>query len=253
MCWNLQRPFDTWRRDEVTAQSALSPRGRKELKVDLSRVSLRSNQVGGAILVLSTAIMFTGAGIANFELARNRTGFGDEAEQVVAAIAANPSGWKLANVLILAAIILVPLGLIPVTFGCGGRSRAWALVGLVTFSISAVFGAIRQTVSIYLEPWIAVQGMDLRDPVVEAFSRFGEGLGEWFTILAFAAIAIYGISMTRRTQPRPAGWLFNVGSVLGLILHLIGAGIPAFIFLGTGALGVLSFVDRTFSDSSASD
>ncbi len=129
------------------------------------------------------------------------------------------------------------MGLVPITPGFGGPGRSWAQAGLLVFSISAALGAIRRIVSIYLEPWVAVDGIDLNETTVEAFSRFGEGLGEWFTILAFVSVALYGMAFLRSTESRATGWLFLGGGAVGLTLHLVGAGIPAFIFVETGALG----------------
>jgi len=186
--------------------------------------------------------MFTGAAIAAFTLAQSQAGFGSDPEQFVAAIAANPSAWRLADTLILVAIILVALGLVPITSGFTGPGRFWAQAGLLTFSFSAVLGAVRRIVSISLEPWVAVEGINLSDTAVEAFSRFGEGLGEWFTFLAFAAVSLYGMALLRRTKSNSLGWLFVGGGAVGVILHLIGVGIPAFIFLETGALGVVTLL-----------
>jgi hypothetical protein len=200
--------------------------------------AFNAGQLGGIVLIASTVIMFAGAAVANFTLAQSQTGFGGEPEQLLAAIAANPSAWRLADILILAAIILTVVGLVPITPGFGGSGRSWAQAGLLVFSISAALGAIRRIVSIYLEPWVALDGIDLNDTTVEAFSRFGEGLGEWFTILAFTAVALYGMAFLRSAESRATGWLLVGGGVVGLILHLVGAGIPAFIFLETGALGV---------------
>ena len=208
----------------------------------------RTDQFGGILLIASTIIMFAGAAVANFTLAQSQTGFGGESEQLLEAIAAHPSAWRLADILILAAIILTALGFVPVTSGFRGPGRSWARAGLLTYSISAVLGATRRIVSIYLEPWVAVEGIDLNDITVEAFSRFGEGLGEWFTILAFVAVALYGMAFLRRTETDATGWLFIGGGAVGLTLHLVGAGIPAFIFLETGALGVAILLSGSPSD-----
>ena len=211
--------------------------------------SFNMDQLGGIVLIASTVIMFAGAGVATFTLTQSQTGFGGEPEQLLAAIAANPSAWRLADILILAAIILTAVGLVPITLGFGGPGRSWAQAGFLVFSISAVLGAIRRIVSIYLEPWVAVDGIDLNNTTVKAFSRFGEGLGEWFTILAFTAVALFGMAFLRSTESSATGWLFVGGGVIGLILHLVGAGIPAFIFLETGALGVVMLLHGIPTDA----
>jgi hypothetical protein len=212
--------------------------------------TFRTERVGGIVLIASAALMFAGAAVAGFTLAQSQTSFGAGPEQLLAAIAANPSAWRLADILILVAIILTALGLVPITLGFGEPGRSWARVGLLAFSISAVLGAIRRIVSIYLEPWVAVEGIALNDPTVEAFSRFGEGLGEWFTILAFTAVALYGMALLRRRESSFIGWFFVGGGAVGAILHLVGAGIPAFIFLETGALGVAMLMRERLADSS---
>lgn len=211
--------------------------------------AFNADQFGGILLIASTVIMFAGAAVANFTLAQSQTGFGGEPEQLLAAIAVHPSAWRLADILIQAAIILTALGLVPITPGFGGPGRSWARAGLLTYSISAVLGATRRIVSIYLEPWVAVEGIDLNDITVEAFQRFGEGLGEWFTILAFSAVALYGMAWLRRQEASAIGWLFIGGGAVELVLHLVGAGIPAFIFLETGALGVAILSSGSLSDS----
>jgi hypothetical protein len=150
-------------------------------------------------------------------------------------------------VFILVAILLTTLGLVPTTLRFSGPSRPWAVAALLTFSISAIFGSIRRTINIYLQTWFAVEAIDLTHPTPEAFSRFGRALGEWFTILAFVAIALYGMAMLQRPESTPVGWLFLGGGALGLVVHWVGVGIPAFIFLGTGALGVVTLLGGTLS------
>ena len=206
-----------------------------------------TEQVGGIVVIASAVIMFAGAAVASFTLARSQTGFGAGPEQMVAAIAANPSAWRLGDILILVAILLTAFGLVPITLGFGKAGRAWAWAGLLAYAISAVLGTTRRIVSIFLEPWVAVEGIDLNNMTVEAFSRFGEGLGEWFTILAFTAVALYGMALLRRPESGSVGWLFIGGGAVGVLLHLVGAGIPAFIFLGTGALGAVIFMRERFA------
>jgi hypothetical protein len=209
----------------------------------------KTDQLGGIVLIAFTVIMFAGAAIANLTLAQSQTGFGAEPEQLLAAKAANPSAWRLADILILTAIILTAVGLVPITLGFGGPGRSRAQAGLLVYSISASLGAVRRIISIYLEPWVAVERIDLNDTTVEAFSRFGEGLGEWFTILAFVAVALFGTAFLRSTESRATGWFFVGGGMVRLILHLVGAGIPAFIFLETGALGVAILLPGKHPDS----
>jgi len=208
------------------------------------------NQFGSIILIASAVIMFAGAAVASFTLARSQTGFGAGPKQIVAAIAANPSAWRLSDVLILIAIILTALGFVPITLGFGESGRSWAWAGLLAFSISAVLGATRRIVSIFLEPWVAVEGIDLNNITVEAFLRFGEGLGEWFTILAFTSVALYGMALLRRPESGSLGWLFIGGGAVGMLLHLVDVGIPALIFFETGALGVAILMRKKLSDSS---
>jgi len=211
---------------------------------------LNMERVGGVVLIAAMVVMLVGAAVANFTLARNHTGFGGAPEEILAAVAANPSAWRFADILILVAIILTALGFVPITLGFGKPGCAWAWAALLTYSISAVFGATRRIISIYLETWVAVEGIELNDSTVEAFSRFGKGLGEWFTILAFTTIALYGIALLHRLGTGSLGWLFIGGGAIGVLVHLIGAGIPAFIFFETGALGLAIFMHERPSASS---
>ncbi len=163
----------------------------------------------------------------------------DDVAEVAAAIAGNPSAWAWANGLILSAALITALGLVPITLQFGGRSRPWAFTGLVAFALGAVLEVIDRLIAIGVTAWAAPQ---YPDPVVltvfEAFDRIGDGLGTAFAILAFVAIGLYGNAMRQTQATRALGGAFVVGATLGVVLEVVGVGIPGFVYLGTAALGV---------------
>jgi len=163
----------------------------------------------------------------------------DDVAEVAAAIAGNPNAWMWANALILSAALITTLGLVPIALQFEGTSRPWAFTGLVAFALGAVFEVIDRFIAIGVTTWAAPQ---YPDPVVltvfEAFNRFDDGLGTAFAILAFVAIGLYGNAMRQTEATTQLGWSFVVGATLGLVLEVVGVGIPGFVYLGTGALGV---------------
>jgi hydrogenase/urease accessory protein HupE len=70
--------------------------------------------------------------------------------------------------------------------------------------------------------------------------------------MAFTAVALYGMAWLRRPESSFIGWLFVRGGVVGVILHLVGAAIPAFIFMETGAFGAVILLRERPSVSSPS-
>ena len=163
----------------------------------------------------------------------------DDVAEVAAAIAGNPGAWMWANGLILSAALITALGLVPITLLFEGNSRPWAFTGLVAFALAAVFEVIDRFIAIGVTTWAAPQ---YPDPVVltvhEAFDRFDDGLGTAFAILAFVAIGLYGNAMRQTEATTQLGWAFVVGATLGVVLEVVGVGIPGFVYLGTAALGV---------------
>ena len=185
--------------------------------------------------------MFTGAAIGFLAPSLNEAPpfVTDDVERVAAAIAGNPTAWRWANGLILAAALLTALGLVPISLRFEGRGRPWAWTGLAAFVFAAVFAAIDRIISIEVTTWAAQRYPDATVFTVwEAFERVGGPLGVTFYILAFLALRLYGSAMTQAERTSGLGWAFVAASLLGIALEVVGgAGIPAYVFFGTAALG----------------
>jgi hypothetical protein len=82
------------------------------------------------------------------------------------------------------------------------------------------------------------------DTVVKARTTayLGSGL---FNILAYLALSLYGMAMLQRSTSGGVGWVFLVGGLCGIVLHLVGGTLPAFVYCGTGALGVTAWLQRS--------
>ena len=197
----------------------------------------------GGVLFAAAAIMFTGVTIGFVAPSLNEAPpfVTDDVESVAAAIAGNPTAWIWANTLIGVAAIVTALGLVPLSLRFEGRSRPWAFMGLVSFAIGAVLEVIDRF-DVGLDVWAAEQ---YPDPTViaifEAFERADDGLGSTFYMLAFVAIAFYGVAMTRSDGTPGRGWGFVIAAIVGIFIEVLGAGIPAFVYFGTIALGVAAW------------
>ena len=154
------------------------------------------------------------------------------------AIAGNPTAYAWANGLILAATLITALALVPLSIRFEARGRPCALTALATFCFAAVFEAIDRIISVNVYTWAAQQGLDVTDIALQAFIRLDDGLGDTFHILAFLSLGLYGIAMSKRAVAGGLGWVFVTASVIGIILQLVGAAIPAMVFFGTAAFGV---------------
>ena len=198
----------------------------------------------GALLIAAAAIMITGVAIGFLAPSlRDAPPFvEDDIGKAAAAIAGNPGAWAWANGLILTGAILTALALVPISFRFQGPSRPWAWIALVAYAFGAVLGVIDRLISIHVTTWAAPQYPDQTVFAVwEAFSRFDHGLGLSFYILGFIALGLYGVAMVHVEHLRGLGWTFVVVGVAGILLELLGLGIPAYIFLGTAGLGVASW------------
>ena len=187
----------------------------------------------GAVLIVAAAIFVTGAAIGFLapSLSDAPPFVTDDVGKAAAAIAGNPAAWMWANGLILVAAIVTGLGLVPITLQFEGRSRPWAHTALVAFAFAAVLEAIDRIISIQVTTWAAKQYPDETVFTVwEAFARFDSGLGLWFYILGFIALGLYGIAMVHTRRVIGLGWAFVAAGVTGILLELLGFGIPGYVF-----------------------
>ncbi len=210
-----------------------------------NRQTSSPERIPGALLIVAAGIMIAGAAIGFLapSLSDAPPFVTDDVERVAQAIAGNPTAWRWANGLILVAAVLTALGLVPITFRFEGRGQPWAWMALVAFAFAAVFAAVDRIISIQVTTWAAPQYPDATVFAVwEAFERLGSGLGVTFYILGFLALGLYGIAMAQSEQTKGIAWGFVIASLLGIAVEVgLNAGIPAFVFLGTAALGAATW------------
>ena len=60
-------------------------------------------------------------------------------------------------------------------------------------------------------------------------------------ILGFLALGFFGVAMARTEGASGRGRAFVVLGVVGILLDLVGATIPAMVFFGTAALGIVTW------------
>ena len=216
-------------------------------KVEI-RQSRKTNRVAGAMLIVATAIMFTGAAIGFFAPSLRDAPWADNAHEATTTIAGNPSAYIWANGLIMAAAVLTALALVPLSLGFEGRARPWALTAMVAFAFAAMFEAIDRIIRMQVHTWAVQQQLDLADPIVRPFIRIQSGLDYSYNILGFIALGLYGVAMLVRSGVGGIGWLFLAGGIFGIFLQVSDATIPAMVFFGTGALGVVTLLSDASSD-----
>ena len=204
-----------------------------------SQQMMKGPRIGGLVLIIASAIMFVGAAIPFIAPSLNQAPWTDDPNQLAVAIAGNPTAWRWANGLILAAAIITALGLVPISVSFRGNSRLWAVTALLAFSMAAVFEAVDRMISINIFSWAAESGLDPMNSAVQGFILLDSALGGWFAILSFVALGLYGMAMVYQWDAKTIGWVFVASGLFGLVLQLIGAAIPGFVFLGTGAFGVV--------------
>ena len=107
-----------------------------------------------------------------------------------------------------------------------------------------MFQAIDRVISVQVYTWAAQEGLEATEPAIAAFIQFQDGLGVLFYVLGFLALGLYGMAISRRPEDAGLGWLFVGGGIVGILLAVIGAVIPAMIFFGTAALGVATWVTQ---------
>lgn len=212
---------------------------KKVLKMSVSGDANSLERIAPVVLVIAALVMFVGAAIPFVTPSLSEAPWSDDPALLAPAIANNPAPWALANGLILLAAIITGIALTPITLNFTGASRSWAAAGLVAFLFGAVFAALDRMISAQVVTWAAETGLDSSDPSIQPFLLLDNSLGSAFVILSFVAIALFGMAMVEEENVAGIGWLFVAGGVFGVILQLIGAAIPGFVFLGTGALGIV--------------
>lgn len=202
---------------------------------------MRPSRLPGVVLILASGVMITGAviGFVAPSLRDAPPFVTDDLPEVAAAIAGNPAAWRWANALIFAAAILTTLALVPITLRFRDRSLPWAMTGLVAFALAAVFDTVDRLITIRVTTWAAPLYPD--ETAVTLWEALkGIRLGTVFYILAFVAIGFYGIAL-QRSESVNWGRTIVAIAVAGVLLEVVGAGIPAYVYLATTTLAIATW------------
>lgn len=194
------------------------------------------NRISGSVLILGAVVMFIGASIPFL------TGLGGEAwtgnpEEVLSAVSREPGAWKWANGLIAAAGLLTVIGL------AGLTAYLWpdhpvAIAALITFAIAAAMDIASRLLNARVAPWAASQPAEGEGAAVfVGMHELSEGLIQGFILIAFVSMAIYGLAVLQHGTLW-LGALLVLFGIGGFILELVGAAIPALIFIGTAVMGI---------------
>lgn len=198
-------------------------------------------RIPGAILVFGWAVFSTGVAIAfRAPSLRDEPPFlTNDVGAAAAAIAGNPLAWQWALGLMLAAAVITTLGLVPISLQFTGPGLPWAVAGLVTFTMAATLSVIGRLTGIGVITWAAPQYPDPTAlAIYEAFTR--THFGPTFVLLAFVAVTLYGTAMIRMGVA-VLGRAFVIVGLLGFLLQVVDAAIPAFVYITTAAFGVASW------------
>lgn len=188
--------------------------------------------------------MAIGATIPFVSHSLRKAPWSDSWDELSAGIAGNPVAWRWANGLFLAAAVVTGLGFAALSARFHGRARSLALMGLVAFGLAAVLSLVDRIIAMAVATWAALQGLGSDDLTVQAFIRMDEGFNMGFFVLGFLSVVLFGLAMTRSEVSGTVGrWLVGAG-VVGLVVAIVGFAIPAFVYLATGAIGVLALGGR---------
>lgn len=208
--------------------------------LETTKLPSASTRLPGAILIVGLLVFITGAatGFLAPSLRDHPPFVATDMAAAAAAIAGNPGAWQWANGLIIAAAVITALGLAAITVRFRERSRPWSLAGLVAFVMAAVLQSISRLITIGVDTWAAQQYPDPTvQTVYEAFDRVH--LGTTSFILAFVAVSLYGMAINQAGLN--SGRVFVVLGFAGILLEVVGAAIPAYVYLTTAALGVATW------------
>jgi hypothetical protein len=202
---------------------------------------MKPSWMPNALVVVASVIMFSGAvtGFVAPSLREAPPFVTSDMEAVAAAIAGNPAAWRWANTLIFTAAILTTLALVPITLRFRGRSLPWAVTGLVAFGLAAAFETVGRLITIRVSTWAAPQYPDQTAiGMWEVLDRLR--LGTVFYFLALVAIALYGVAL-QRSDTKGWGSTFVGIALVGVLLEVLGAGIPAYVYLATATLAIATW------------
>ena len=202
-----------------------------------------ASRTAGSVLVVGTVIMLIGAAIPPL------VGPGIEAwtadwERSLDIIVEHATAWRVANALIVLGAVVTSVGIALVgniLRALDRRSEAAAATAL--FPVGIALEAVNRASHITIDVWAAEAKAagDLSYQVFEAVDQWRSLLGDMFLLLGTFALVVIGFGFGRAGQPTLA--IVGIGfGAFGLALALFSALVPAVLFLGTGALGLMILI-----------
>lgn len=196
--------------------------------------------VAGGLLLVGTAVFFTGAALYVAVLGGTDTPL----PEALTRMAASPVAWVWANGLLAAGVVLTLLGLAVLTQQARAvGDPAYARVGLTMFSLGTVFWIVVMAYRVAVLLPLAEMGGGTVPPFYDPILAWMDALSRTYRALAHASLAVFGISILRtHIVPRELGW-FGLGySAVVLILLVASGSSPPFLvhvfplFLGLALL-----------------
>lgn len=172
------------------------------------------------------------------------TGLGLEAwtadwERRLDIVATNTTAWRAANALIIAGAVVTVVGIALVANllrALNRRSEAAAAVAI--FPIGVALEAVNRTANMTTTVWAAEAKAAGDDTyrLFEAIDQWRSVMGDLFLVLGAVALVVIGFGF-QRAGVSPLGLLGLAFGGFALMLAVLGALVPAVIFLATGTLG----------------
>lgn len=192
-------------------------------------------RIAGSVLVVAAVVMFAGASIPFVTKLGGEAWYGTPTE-VLVAVSESPVAWKWANGLIAVAAIGTAAGLAGINSRLVPGEGA-ALAGLIVFTLAAGVELVGRILLVTVTPWVAEQpSTSSIAALYDAVYQLGEGLIRAFILVAFVSLALFGIAALQANITW-LGIILILFGIAGLVLEVVGAAIPALIYIGTATLG----------------
>lgn len=205
---------------------------------------LNDHSLTAVLLVCAFLSFAIGAGLPTVGEKGNMGIYTLPVREYLAAVGANAVVWRLANVFMGSAVVILLAGLTVLTTVLeGAGERVFSRLGLIGFLLAAIlwviFSAFRAVVTVRAAAETAATG---------AVPAYYEPLAEWgfalflaYAVLGFLALAAYGGSLLQvGLLPAWASWgtvVFGVGMLIPLFIT--GDTLPAFHYLPPLLIGIL--------------
>jgi len=195
-------------------------------------------RLAGSLLIIGAGLMFAGGGMP-FVTSLGGEVWNLRGTDQLMVIASAEIAWLWANGLILAGTVLTLAGLAATvpwleSHGVSAATR-WMIVGVFYAGTGLWMAALVGRLSITL--WAAELGVSSLSVVYEGFDRFQERALDVFMILGLGSLVVVGAALARTALKTWGGLLLGL-AVLALGLTLVAERIPAFVYMGTGLLGI---------------